>query len=274
MAHSVTSAIEDIVRAFEREGYVADEDLATIIYLLRELRRPLLVEGDAGVGKTEIANVLAAVLDTDLIIKIQEDTDRTTEEKEEHIFGERYLLARPLLQAITAEAAAPVLLIDEIDRADEEFEAFLLELLSDFQITIPEMGTVEATHVPYVILTSNRTRELSDALKRRCLYYWLDYPDLEKELRIIERRLPDVEADLAEQIVRFVQSLRQMRLSKVPGVAETLDWAAALLALDQPTLNASIVERTIGCVLKSTDDIATLNAEDIDALLAQTTSEA
>lgn len=290
--------IETITRGFEAHGYVTDDELATVIFLMMKLRRPLLIEGHAGVGKTEVANVLAAFLGAALIrlqcyegldvnaavyewnyqkqllaIKIQERSDKTEDEKEEHIFGKDYLLARPLLQAITAKEASPVLLIDEIDRADEEFEAFLLELLSVFQITIPEMGTIKATHIPHVILTSNRTRELSDALKRRCLYYWVDYPDAEKERRIVQKRLPGVEADLAGQVVQFVQALRSLTLSKAPGVAETLDWALALTALDRHALDAPTVERTLGCLLKSTDDIAALKAEGIEALVAQTLNE-
>ena len=286
--------LDTIIQGFEQEGYVTDDALATTAFLLLKLRRPLLVEGHTGVGKTELAQVLAGFLGARLIrlqcyegldvhsaiyewnyqrqllaIKIQEDSDRSLEEKEAHIFGESYLLARPLLQAITEKEAAPVLLIDEIDRADEEFEAFLLELLSAFQITIPELGTIKARHRPHVILTSNRTRDLSDALKRRCLYYWIDYPDRDKELRIIEQRMPGIEAALADQVVRFIQSLRQLKLTKTPGVAETLDWTAALLALGKHTLDAATIERTIGCVLKSTEDIALLKAEGIERLLTQ-----
>ena len=250
--------IQGIVDGYGRHGYVLGRGLATSLFLLLRLGRPLLVEGHAGVGKTELARTLARALPARLIrlqcyegldaqsaiyewnyqrqllaIKIQEAAERSVEEKEAHIFGESYLLARPLLQAITEPDAAPVLLIDEIDRADEEFEAFLLELLSEFQITIPELGTIRAKHVPHVILTSNRTRELSDALKRRCLYFWIDYPDREQELRIIESRMPGLESALADQVVRFVQSLRLMKLSKTPGVAETIDWAAALVALGE-----------------------------------------
>ena len=286
--------LDTIIQGFEQEGYVTDDALATTAFLLLKLRRPLLVEGHTGVGKTELAQVLAGFLGARLIrlqcyegldvhsaiyewnyqrqllaIKIQEDSDRSLEEKEAHIFGESYLLARPLLQAITEKEAAPVLLIDEIDRADEEFEAFLLELLSAFQITIPELGTIKARHRPHVILTSNRTRDLSDALKRRCLYYWIDYPDRDKELRIIEQRMPGIEAALADQVVRFIQSLRQLKLTKTPGVAETLDWTAALLALGKHTLDAATIERTIGCVLKSSEDIALLKAEGIERLLTQ-----
>nr|WP_243664988.1 MoxR family ATPase [Rhodothermus marinus] len=244
MSTEAAARIAGLIEGLEQQGYVADEALATVLYLVLTLRRPLLVEGDAGVGKTEIAYALAGYLDTELIrlqcyegldvhsavyewnyprqllaIKLWEQSDVPLEERERHLFSESYLLARPLLKAIQAEAKAPVLLIDEIDRADEEFEAFLLELLSAFQISIPELGTIRARHVPYVVLTSNRTRELSDALKRRCLYYWLDYPDEAKELRIIRKRLPDIESELARQVVRFVQALRRERLHKIPGIA-------------------------------------------------------
>ncbi len=283
---------QDIVSGFERQGYITDQELATVVFLLLKLRRPLLIEGHAGVGKTEVGNVLASLLDTELIrlqchegldvnsavyewnyqrqllsIKIQERSDRSEKEKEKHVFGEDYLLARPLLRAVSAPEKAPVLLIDEIDRADEEFEAFLLELLSAFQITIPELGTIRAKHVPIVVLTSNRTRELSDALKRRCLYYWIDYPDAEKEMKIVRTRLPGMEAELAARIVRFIQSVRRLNLNKAPGVAETLDWGNALLALACPELDSLAVERTLGCFLKSTEDIAAVRAEGIEALL-------
>jgi len=295
MAGPPGNDLETLAHGFEAQGYVTDDELATVMYLLLKLRRPVLIEGHAGVGKTEVAHALAAFLDAALIrlqcyegldvnaavyewnyqkqllaIKIQEGSSRTDTEKEAHIFGEAFLLARPLLRAITAEDAAPVLLIDEIDRADEAFEAFLLELLSAFQITVPELGTIKARHIPYVILTSNRTRELSDALKRRCLYYWVDYPDADKELRIVQRRLPGVDAALAAQVVRFVQALRPLKLAKAPGVAETLDWVQALTALERHALDAATVERTLGCVLKSTEDIALVKAEGIDRLLRRT----
>lgn len=288
------SNVDDIVDQFEREGYVADRALATAIYLLVNLNRPLLVEGSAGVGKTELAYVLAKVLGLELIrlqcyegldvhsaiyewnyqrqllaIKLQENLDRSLEEKETHVFSEAFLLKRPLLQAISAEEGSPVLLIDEIDRADEAFEAFLLELLSAFQISIPEIGTIKARHKPFVILTSNRTRDLSDALKRRCLFHWIDYPDEEKERRIVHKRLPDVEPELAEQVVRYMQALRQLRLTKSPGVAETLDWTASLLALGKSSLDQETVEQTIGVVLKSKEDLATLEATGVGALLRQ-----
>ena len=286
--------IPGIIDGFGRQGYVLGEGLATTLFLLLRLGRPLLVEGHAGVGKTELARTLSRVLPARLIrlqcyegldaqaaiyewnyqrqllaIKIQETADSSIEEKESHIFGESYLLARPLLQAITEKDAAPVLLIDEIDRADEEFEAFLLELLSEFQITIPELGTIRARHVPHVILTSNRTRELSDALRRRCLYHWIDYPDRQRELRIIEARMPGIGRALACQVVRFVQSLRKRRLAKTPGVAETLDWASALLALGKSSLDAPVIEQTLGCLLKSREDMEECAKSGLDKLLSE-----
>jgi len=201
-------------------------------------------------------------------IKIQERTEQTVQEKEKHIFGKEFLLERPLLQSILAEDASPVLLIDEVDRADEAFEAFLLELLSDFQITVPEMGTIKAKHVPYVILTSNRTRELSDALKRRCFYHWIDYPSFEKELKIVRARLPGVEAELGTQVVRFVQAVRQLDLAKPPGVTETLDCAHSVMSLGKRRLDAQTAEETLGCVAKSMEDTAKLKATGIEKMLS------
>jgi MoxR-like ATPase len=204
-----------------------------------------------------------------LAIKIQEGSNQTVEEKEEHIFSRKFLLERPLLKSILAKDAAPVLLIDEIDRADEAFEAFLLELLSDFQITVPEMGTIRAKHIPYVVLTSNRTRELGDALKRRCLYHWIDYPSFEKEIRIVRARLPGIEEQLGMDVVRFVQAVRQLDLAKPPGVAETLDCAQAVVSLGSYRVDAEVIQQTIGCVAKSMEDGVKLKAAGIDKLLAQ-----
>jgi MoxR-like ATPase len=283
----------DVVRGFERLGYITDKSLATVIFLGIKLGKPVLLEGHAGLGKTEAAKALAALLGTQLIrlqcyegldinsavyewnyqkqllaIKIEEGTGQSVEEKEKHIFSREFLLERPLLQAIQAQDASPVLLIDEVDRADEAFEAFLLELLSDFQISIPELGTVRAQHVPLVILTSNRSRELSDALKRRCLYHWIDYPSLEKELRIVTARLPGIPQELGRQVVGFIHLVRNLALSKAPGVAETLDWAQALMALGRQRLDAAGVEETLGCVSKSLEDTAKIKSADVEKLMA------
>jgi MoxR-like ATPase len=281
------------VRGFERLGYITDSSLATVIFLGIKLGKPVLLEGHAGLGKTEVAKVLAGLLGTQLIrlqcyegldvnsavyewnyqkqllaIKIEEGTGQSVEEKEKHIFSREFLLERPLLQAIQAQQSSPVLLIDEVDRADEAFEAFLLELLSDFQISIPELGTVRAQHVPLVILTSNRSRELSDALKRRCLYHWIDYPSQEKELRIVTARLPSIPQELGRQVVGFIQSVRNLPLSKSPGVAETLDWAQALMALGRKRLDAAAVDETLGCVSKSLEDTAKIKSADLEKLMA------
>ena len=283
-----------LMRSFERLGYIADRSLATAVYLITKLRKPLLIEGHAGLGKTEVAKVLASLLGTQLIrlqcyegldvsssvyewnyqkqllaIKIQEGTGQTVEEKERHIFSREFLLERPLLKSILAQDASPVLLIDEIDRADEAFEAFLLELLSDFQITVPEMGTIQARHIPYVILTSNRTRELGDALKRRCLYHWIDYPSFEKEMRIVRVCLPGIEEKLSTQVVRFVQAVRLLDLEKPPGVAETLDCSQAVVSLGKHHLDIQAIEDTLGCVAKSMEDVGKLRATGIDRLLSQ-----
>lgn len=285
--------MDALIQSFEQLGYVTDRALATAAYLAMKLHKPLLIEGHAGLGKTEVAKVLAAMLGTRLIrlqcyegldvgaavyewnyqkqllaIKIQEKTEQTIEEKEKHIFSKEFLLERPLLQSILAEEASPVLLIDEIDRADEAFEAFLLELLSDFQISVPEMGTLKAKHIPYVILTSNRTRELSDALKRRCFYHWIDYPDFEKELRIVRARLPGVEEALGRQVVRFVQAARQLDLTKPPGVTETLDCALSAMSLGKHELDIQTVEETLGCITKSMEDTAKLKSAGIEKLLS------
>jgi len=280
--------------AIERQGYIADPAIATALFLAREMRRPLLIEGDAGVGKTEIAKVLARLLDTELIrlqcyegldvstalyewnyqrqmlrLRMAEDEGKTGDEIEELIFGRQYLLERPLLRAITRIEGPPVLLIDEIDRADDGFEAFLLEILSDFQVTIPELGTLRAEHIPYVVLTSNRTREIGDALRRRCLYLYIEHPSLEKEVRILRARVPGASARLAEEIGRFLQALRRRRLSKAPGVAETIDWAQALLRLHREHLDLETVEQTLGCILKDHHDLHELGGEDLEAALAE-----
>jgi MoxR-like ATPase len=280
--------ISAVMAALEKHQYIADEELATALFLLLKLHKPLLVEGPPGVGKTEISLALSELLGTELIrlqcyegldvhsavyewnyqkqllsIKLQENSDLPVAEKEKYIFGNDYLLKRPLLQSITAAQASPVLLVDELDRSDEEFEAFLLELLSAFQISIPEIGTIKATHKPYVILTSNRTRELSDALKRRCLYHWIDYPSLEKEMAIVNKKLPGIEKRLLEQVVQVVQELRQKKLSKTPGVSETIDWAESLVTLGYRELNAKALDKTLGSILKSSEDIIRIKNEGV-----------
>lgn len=267
--------IEDMLL---KQGYVSDSSLVMSVYLSMNLYKPLLVEGPAGVGKTEIGRVLAAAMNTDLIrlqcyegldathalyewnyqrqllhIKLLENSSQTIVEKEESIFSQDFLLKRPLLQAITHDKA-PVLLIDEIDRADEEFESFLLEVLSDWQITIPEIGTIAATHRPFVVMTSNRIRELSDALRRRCFYLWIDYPEFDKELAILKRKVPRIDLKLAEQICKFMQEVRKMKLDKVPGIAESIDWALALVALHRKHLDKKVVQETMGIILKDWHD--------------------
>ncbi len=285
--------VDELILRFERLGYVTDRALATAVYLVIKLGKPLLIEGHAGLGKTEVAKVLAAMLGTRLIrlqcyegldvnsavyewnyqkqllaIKIEEKIEQSVEEKEKHIFGKEFLLERPLLQSILAEKDSPVLLIDEIDRADEAFEAFLLELLSDFQITVPELGTIKAKHIPHVILTSNRTRELSDALKRRCFYHWIDYPSYEKEMKIVRTRLPGIEEHLGGQVVRFVQAVRKLDFAKPPGVTETLDCAQSAKTLGKQRLDVEAVEETIGCVAKSMEDSVKLRAAGIEKILS------
>src|SRR6059036_424778 len=277
--------IQDMMEAAE---YVTDAPVATSVHLAMRLRKPLLIEGPAGVGKTEVAKVMSRMLGTNLIrlqcyegldvstalyewnyqkqllhIKLEEagHNNRALADKEHEIFSESFLLRRPLLQAITQTSQAPVLLVDEVDRSDEELEAFMLEVFSDWQVTIPEIGTIKATHPPHVVLTSNRTRELSDALRRRCLYLWIDYPDFDKEVRIVQLKVPALNESLAREVTRFMESLRRMRLAKVPGVAETLDWARALAALHADHLDEAIVSETIGAVLKDADDIKRFRAE-------------
>jgi len=274
--------VDALEAALRAENYVVDRSLATTLYLTLKLQRPLLLEGEAGVGKTEIAKVLSASLNTPLIrLQCYEGLDasaaiyewdyprqmlylRTLEsvgnldqaEIRKNLFSEEFLLKRPLLQAVdAAHDRAPVLLIDEVDRADQELEAFLLEILSDFQVTVPELGTIRAEHVPIVILTSNRTREIHDALKRRCLYHWVDFPTYDKEIQILSAKVPDVSEDLARQICAFTQGLREIELFKSPGMAETLDWANALIALGSNQLNDDVVEDTLGVILKYQEDV-------------------
>jgi MoxR-like ATPase len=275
---------DQIATALAAAGYIADTELATAVSLMQLLKRPLLLEGEAGVGKTEVAKALASVHATELIrLQCYEGLDQAqalyewnyqrqllaieahrghADQIEDQIFSEKYLLERPLLAAIR-RATPPVLLIDEIDRADDEFEAFLLELLSDFQVSIPELGTIKAVSVPHVVLTSNGTRELSDALRRRCLYHYVDYPDVDREARIILARVDGTSASLALQIARLVESLRKEELRKVPGVAETLDWAAALVGLDVRDLKdqPEIVHETLMCLLKTHEDRARVSRE-------------
>ena len=285
------SSIDELQVQLNQHQYIAERGLTTAIFLALKLGRPLFLEGEAGVGKTEIAKVLAQLLDTELIrlqcyegldvhhavyewnytrqmlhMRLAESRGERTNETE--LFGPDFLLKRPLLQAIEdSRTKAPVLLVDELDRSDEEFEAFLLEVLSDFQITIPEIGTIKAKHIPVVIVTSNRTREVHDALKRRCLYYWIDYPSFDKELSIIQTKVPQASAQLARQITSFIQDLRQTDLYKLPGLAETLDWTTALVALDQQALDYSIVEDTLGVILKYQDDVEKIRGERARAML-------
>jgi len=285
--------IEDVQRAMFAQDYIADRSLATAVFLALKRRKPLLLEGEPGVGKTEVARVLAALLGTRLIrlqcyegidintavyewnytrqmlhIRLMEAGNTNREEELKEIFGPDFLLQRPLLQAIDpANAKAPVLLIDELDRSDEEFEAYLLELLSDFQITIPEIGTIRAKEIPFVILTSNRTREIHDALRRRCLYYWIDFPTLEKEYAIILARMPGIPERLARLVCTFVRELRSIDLYKAPGVAETLDWISSLLALSQMDLVEGPVRDTLGALLKYQDDILKVGGSDLNKLI-------
>ncbi len=288
------SSIEDIQHALHAQHYVAERGLATTIFLALKMGRPLFLEGEAGVGKTEVAKVLAALLDVPLIrlqcyegldvhtavyewnyarqilqIRLLEAAGRKNKTEIEHeIFSPEYLVKRPLLQALEPlEKGVPVLLIDELDRADEEFEAFLLELLSDFQITIPELGTIRAEEPPVVVITSTRTREIHDALKRRCLYYWIDYPSLEKEREIVKNKVPGIPEKLARDVVAFVQALRTADLYKLPGVAETLDWSNALLALSALELDHEVVDDTLGALLKYHDDVARIKGAEAARLL-------
>jgi MoxR-like ATPase len=279
--------VDELERGLREQRYVAERGLATTLFLTLKLGKPLLLEGEAGVGKTEIAKVLADLLRTPLIrLQCYEGLDASTaiyewdyprqmlylrsieatggdrEAVRRDLFADEFLLKRPLLQAIdAAHERAPVLLIDEVDRADQELEAFLLELLSDFQVTVPEIGTIRAEHVPVVILTSNRTREIHDALKRRCLYHWIDFPNYEKEFRILQARVPEAPERLARQIVAFTQGLRGVDLFKPPGMAETIDWSRALLALSTVDLNAGVVDDSLGVILKYQEDVDTVRGD-------------
>ncbi|MDA1127086.1 MAG: MoxR family ATPase [Chloroflexi bacterium] len=292
--YKAPESIEDVQNLLRDQVYITDRALAVPIFLAMKLQRPLFLEGEAGVGKTEIARALAAGLGTKLIrlqcyegldvnqavyewnharqvleIRLMEaagDVDRDSASAD--LFSENFLIKRPLLQAIDeAQERPPVLLIDELDRADEEFEGFLLELLSDYQITIPELGTFKAVHPPIVIITSNRTREIHDALKRRCLYHWVDYPDYQKELQIISARIPDAPRKLAEQVTAFIQEMRETELFKIPGISETLDWLSALLVLNQTELDPSVIDDTLGLMLKYQDDIESVKGEPVRAML-------
>jgi MoxR-like ATPase len=275
--NNLISDPRSLIPALDNLGYVIDEELATVLFLMMRMEKPLLLEGHPGVGKTEVAHILSDLLDYRLVrlqcyegldvnhaiyewnyqkqllaIKLQEHSDKSVKEKEEIIFGEEYLLKRPLLDAITSEEKV-ILLIDEIDRADEEFEAFLLELLSAFQISIPEIGTIRAQVRPLVVLTSNRTRELSDALKRRCLYHWVKYPSIEKEITILKKHIPDIDDHLSKQIAEYVERIRNLKLDKSPGIAETIDWARGIQLLDRQD---DALTKTLSCLLKSEQDIA------------------
>lgn len=283
---SIPASIDETVQMLSEGGYVADRALAAVLFLALRMERPLFLEGEAGVGKTEIAKVLASTLDRPLIrLQCYEGLDvssavyewnyaaqmiairmaeasgaKSKTELEKGIYDERYLIRRPVLEAVSGKPGkAPVFLIDELDRTDEAFEAFLLEVLSDFQVTIPELGTIRAKEKPIVIITTNRTREIHDALKRRCLYHWVDYPDAERELDIVSRKVPQANAKLSAELVKFVQKLREIELFKVPGVAETIDWASALTELDKVALDPETVSDTLGVLLKYQDDIARIS---------------
>ncbi len=283
---SAPTSIDETLALLTDADYVADRALATVLFLSLRMKRPLFLEGEAGVGKTEIAKVLASALGRRLIrlqcyegldvssavyewnyaaqmieIRMEEAAGAVDRrDMERNVFSEKYLIRRPVLEALTGTAgAAPVFLIDELDRTDEAFEAFLLEILSDFQVTVPELGTIKAEEPPIVIITTNRTREIHDALKRRCLYHWVDYPDAARELEIVRRKVPNANSRLSAEVVRFIQKLRELELFKVPGVAETIDWAGALTELDKVALDPETVSDTIGVLLKYQDDIARIS---------------
>ncbi len=297
---ALPASIDDTLDLLAREHYLADRSLATVLFLALRMGRPLFVEGEAGVGKTEIAKVLSAALGRRLIrlqcyegldvaaavyewnyaaqmiaIRLAEAEGSIDRARLSHdIFSEEFLIKRPLLQALEPDAAgAPVLLIDELDRTDEAFEAFLLEVLADFQVTVPELGTVKAAHPPIVVITSNRTREIHDALKRRCLYHWVDYPSAERELAIVRAKAPGIGARLSAEIVYVVQALRRQDLFKAPGVAETLDWASALVELDAVALDPATVSDTLGVLLKYQDDIARIQGSKVQELIEQMRAE-
>ena len=294
MTAKMPATIDEMQSALLGAGYVADRSLSTVVTLALKMQRPLLLEGEAGVGKTEIAKTLAAMLGRKLIrlqcyegldvasavyewnyagqmmaIRLAEAEGQTDRARLEHdLFSQRYLIKRPLLQALEGDPSGPpVLLIDELDRTDDAFEAFLLEILSDFQVSVPEFGTIKAEHPPIVILTSNRTREIHDALKRRCLYHWVDYPDADRELAILRARMPQAPEALTKQIVAFVQQLRGLDLFKVPGVAEALDWASALVEMDAVALDPRLVSDTLGVLLKYQDDIQKMQGSEIQKIL-------
>lgn len=280
-------SVDQVMEKMAEANYIADRSLATVLFLSHRLQKPIFLEGEPGVGKTEVALVMAKIFEAELIrlqcyegldattalyewnypkqllyIRLQETEKGSKEEIERVLFSEQFLIRRPLLEAIVrSDLTAPVLLIDEIDRSDEEFEAFLLEVLSDFQITIPEVGTIRAKHTPHVIVTSNRTRDVHDALKRRCLYHWIDYPSFEKEYKIIMAKLPGIDGSFAEQVARFMQRLRQEDLLKRPGVSETLDWARALVEMHRDYLDEAVVMETLGCILKYQEDIQKFKEE-------------
>ncbi|MGH7631591.1 MAG: AAA family ATPase [Gemmatimonadales bacterium] len=299
MAMTRIGGIDQLQQAFGQRGYIADRDLATTLYLSLALGRPVLLEGEAGVGKTEVARTLALALDTELIrlqcyegidvgtavyewdyprqmleIRLLEARGEAKSAATRDIFGEEFLIRRPLLRALDRRDRPAVLLIDEVDRADEEFEAFLLEVLADFAITIPEIGTLKADRPPHVVLTSNRTREVHDALKRRCLYHWIDYPTYERELAILAARMPGIDDALAREVISFVQRLREADLTKVPGVAETLDWAAALVALGARRLEAEQVEQTLGALLKYQEDMSAMRGGGARTMLEEARASA
>jgi MoxR-like ATPase len=291
----VARSVDELQQALAARHYIADRGLAVSVFLALRLKRPLFLEGEAGVGKTEVAKTLASALETELIrlqcyegldvghavyewnytrqlleirlLEAAHELDRTGAAR--HLFTEQFLIKRPLLRALEPAGRAPVLLIDEIDRADEEFEGYLLELLSDFQVTIPELGTIRAVDPPVVVITSNRTRDVHDALKRRCLYCWIEYPDFDKELRIVSAKVPGVSARLAEQVTAFVQELRTVELYKSAGVSETIDWASALVALDRETIDADTIEQTLGILLKNQEDIQAVRGERLQTILAR-----